>query len=126
MLMNPIMIDFPNEFYTERLMIRMPKPGDGKVVSEAVNASIEELKPWMKWAQNEQTEYDSEIGIREAHVKFLRRENLILKESGPFIATSSLHNIDWDVRKFEIGYWILDRHTLQRQGVYDRSCSRHL
>jgi RimJ/RimL family protein N-acetyltransferase len=115
MLMNPIMIDFPNEFYTERLMIRMPKPGDGKVVSEAVNASIEELKPWMKWAQNEQTEYDSEIGIREAHVKFLRRENLrflvFLKESGQFIATSSLHNIDWDVRKFEIGYWIDTRYS---------------
>jgi|GEM_PF-5765266 len=47
--MNPIMIDFPDEFFTERLLIRMPKPGDGKGVCEAVNASIEELKPWMKW-----------------------------------------------------------------------------
>ncbi|MBB3069988.1 hypothetical protein FHS14_002983 [Paenibacillus baekrokdamisoli] len=76
--MNPIMIDFPDEFYTERLVIRMPKPGDGKVVSEAVNASIEDLKPWMKWAQAMHTEYDSEVGIREAHVRFLRRENLRL------------------------------------------------
>ncbi|MDQ0112580.1 hypothetical protein J2T15_002015 [Paenibacillus harenae] len=76
--MNPIMIDFPDEFYTERLLIRMPRPCDGKVVCEAVNASIEELKPWMKWAQTLQTEYDSEVGIREAHVKFLRRENLRL------------------------------------------------
>ncbi|NOU97145.1 GNAT family N-acetyltransferase [Paenibacillus sp. LMG 31456] len=108
--MKPIMIDFPEEFYTERLVIRMPKPGDGKVVFEAVNASIVELKPWMKFAQNEQTEYDFEVEVREAHVRFLSRENLrflvFLKETGQFVATSSLHNIDWDVRKFEIGYWI--------------------
>ncbi len=26
--MNPIMIDFPEEFDKERLVIRMPKPGD--------------------------------------------------------------------------------------------------
>ncbi|WP_337102692.1 GNAT family N-acetyltransferase [Paenibacillus sp. YIM B09110] len=113
--MNPIMIDFPDEFNTDRLLIRMPRPGDGKVVCEAVNASIEELKPWMKWAQSLHTEYDSEVGIREAHVKFLRRENLrllvFLKDSGQFIASSSLHNMDWDVRKFEIGYWIDTRYS---------------
>lgn len=113
--MKPIMIDFPDEFFTERLMIRTPKPGDGKIVSEAVNASIEELKPWMKWAQAQHSEYDSEVGIREAHVKFLLRENLrllvFLKDSGQFIASSSLHNIDWDVRKFEIGYWIDTRYS---------------
>jgi ribosomal-protein-serine acetyltransferase len=48
--MKPIMIDFPDEFHTERLVIRMPKPGDSKVVFEAVNASIDELKPWLKFA----------------------------------------------------------------------------
>lgn len=109
-VVKPIMIDFPDEFHTERLVIRMPKHGDGKVVFEAVNASIDELKPWLKFAQNEQTEYDFELAVREAHVRFLSRENLrflvFLKETGQFVATSSLHNIDWDVRKFEIGYWI--------------------
>lgn len=108
--MNPIMMDFPIFFYTERLLIRMPQPGDGKSVCEAVNASIEELKPWMKWAQYEHSQYDSELNIREAYIKFLQRENLrllvYLKDSGQFIASSSLHNIDWEVRKFEIGYWI--------------------
>lgn len=113
--MNPIMIDFPDEFFTERLLIRMPRPGDGKVVCEAVNATIEELKPWMKWAQEKHTEYSSELRIREAHIKFLSRENLrllvFLKDSGQFIASSSLHSIDWEVRKFEIGYWIDTRYS---------------
>ena len=43
--MNPLLFDFPSEFYTDRLFIRMPKPGDGKVVYDAIQASIQELKP---------------------------------------------------------------------------------
>ena len=48
---NPLLFDFPSEFYTDRLFIRMPKPGDGKVVYDAIQASIQELKPWMVFAQ---------------------------------------------------------------------------
>lgn len=44
---NPLLFDFPSEFYTERLLIRMPKPGDGKAVYDAIQASMKELKPWM-------------------------------------------------------------------------------
>lgn len=113
--MDPIMIDFPTMFYTKKLLIRMPQPGDGKSLCEAVNASIEELKPWMKWAQNEHSEYESELVIRETHIMFLRREKLrfliFLKDTGQFIGSSSLHNIDWDLRKYEIGYWIDTRYS---------------
>ncbi|WML46523.1 GNAT family N-acetyltransferase [Neobacillus sp. PS3-40] len=108
--MKPILLDFPAEFYTDRLVIRMPRPGDGKAVFNAIQVSINELKPWMSWAHKEQTEQDVEKNIREAYVKFLAREDLrhhiFLKESGEFIAASGLHRINWDVPKFEIGYWI--------------------
>ncbi|MFA9559275.1 GNAT family N-acetyltransferase [Evansella sp. AB-rgal1] len=113
--MKPILLDFPNEFYTERLLIRMPRPGDGKVVHEAMTASMEELKPWMPFAQKEQTVEEVEQNIREAHAKFLTREDLRLlvfhKETGEYIASSGLHRIDWDVPKFEIGYWIDTRQS---------------
>lgn len=113
--MNPILIDFPSEFETERLHIRMPMPGDGKVVHESKQASKNELLPWMPWAQREESEEDAEINIREAHVNFLNREDLRLlvfhKETGVLIANSGLHRIDWDVRKFEIGYWIDTRYS---------------
>jgi RimJ/RimL family protein N-acetyltransferase len=113
--MNPILIDFPNQFETERLIIRMPKPGDGKSVYESKKASINELKPWMPWAHRDESEEDAEISIREAHVKFLTREDLRLlvfdKESGVLIANSGLHRIDWKTRKFEIGYWIDTRYS---------------
>jgi RimJ/RimL family protein N-acetyltransferase len=113
--MNPILFDFPEEFYTERLVIRMPKPGDGKAVYEAINASMNELKPWMPWAHRDQTEQDVEENIRNAYVKFLAREDLRLhifhKETGVFIAASGLHRINWQVPRFEIGYWIDTRYS---------------
>lgn len=113
--MNPILIDFPSEFETERLRIRMPMPGDGVAVHESKQASKKELLPWMPWAHHEEKEEDAEVNIRQAHVEFLKREDLRLlvfhKESGVLIANSGLHRIDWDARKFEIGYWIDTRYS---------------
>jgi RimJ/RimL family protein N-acetyltransferase len=106
----PILFDFPEEFTTERLVIRKPMPGDGKAVFEAVQASLNELKPWMPWAHREQTEQDTEAIVREAYAKFITREDLRLhifnNVTGEFIGSSGLHRINWDVPKFEIGYWI--------------------
>ncbi|MEH7472608.1 GNAT family N-acetyltransferase [Priestia megaterium] len=113
--MNPLLLDFPSEFYTKRLFIRMPLPGDGKAVSQAINESIEELKPWMPFAQTEQTVEEAEINIRKSHTQFLEREDLrlliFLKETGEFVGSSGLHRIDWNVPKFEIGYWINSRFS---------------
>ncbi|WP_163102970.1 GNAT family N-acetyltransferase [Peribacillus alkalitolerans] len=115
--MDPILFDFPTEFTTERLLIRMPKSGDGKVVYDAIVASLTELKPWMPFAHKDQSPEDVEANIREAHLNFLKREDLrllvFLKETGEFIASSGLHRIDWSIPKFEIGYWIDSRYSGQ-------------
>jgi RimJ/RimL family protein N-acetyltransferase len=113
--MKPILIDFPEEIYTQRLFIRKPMPGDGKVVYEAMKASLNELKPWMPWANREQSEEEVEANMREAHAKFLTREDLRLhifnRETGEYIGGTGLHRMNWDVPKFEIGYWIDTRHS---------------
>jgi RimJ/RimL family protein N-acetyltransferase len=113
--LNPILLDFPAELYTERLYIRMPMPGDGKAVYSAIQASLTELKPWLPFAQKEQTESGMEAGIREAHAKFVKREDMRLllfrKDTGQFIGSSGLHNPNWDIPKFEIGYWLDTRYS---------------
>jgi ribosomal-protein-serine acetyltransferase len=113
--MNPILLDFPSQFVTDRLLIRIPYPGDGKVVYEAIQASINEFKNWLPFVQKEQSEQNTEANIREAHLRFLKREDLrlliFLKESSQFIGSSGLHNPNWDVPKFEIGYWIDTRYS---------------
>lgn len=127
--MDPILLDFPSEFYTERLHVRMPHPGDGKAVYDAVVASMNELRPWLPFAGLEQSELNTEAGVRAAHLRFLKREDLrlliFLKETNQFIGTTGLHNPNWDIPKFEIGYWIDTRYigngfiTEAVQGVCD-------
>lgn len=116
--MNPLLIDVPTELYTERLYIRMPRPGDGKAVYEAIVESIEDLKPWLAFANDEQTDQKTEENLREAIIQYLKRDDLrllvFLKETGEFVASSGLHRIDWSVPKFEIGYWICS--TMSGQG----------
>ncbi|MBU5468571.1 GNAT family N-acetyltransferase [Virgibacillus sp. MSJ-26] len=107
---HPILKDFPNEFVTSRLLVRLPLPGDGEQVYKAITRSKEELKPWLPFARNEQAVEETEINVRESYVAFLKREDLRLhifdKETNEFIGCTGLHRIDWNVPKFEIGYWI--------------------
>lgn len=111
----PILLDFPNELTTDRLLIRAPRPGDGKAVNAAVNESLEELKPWMPFAQKSQSIEDTEANIREACAKFMLREDLRLlmfdRITGEFIGSTGFHRMDWDVPKVEIGYWISTKHS---------------
>jgi ribosomal-protein-serine acetyltransferase len=108
--MNPMLLDFPTEFYTERLFIRMPQPGDGKAVFQAIHASIHEFKSWLPFANEELSEDTIETNIRQAHAQFLMRKDLrlliFLKDSKQFVGSSGLHNPNWSIPKFEIGYWL--------------------
>ncbi|MFS0636447.1 GNAT family N-acetyltransferase [Mesobacillus foraminis] len=113
--MNPIILDIPEEFTTKRLLIRMARPGDGEAVFNALEASKKELKPWMPFAQEDQSKEDVEGNIRQAIANYIKREDLrllvFLRETGEFIASSGLHRINWSVPKFEIGYWIDSRFS---------------
>lgn len=116
MVMNhqpPILMDFPHSFETERLWIRLPLPGDGDLVNEAIHESLDQLQPWMPWAQNPPTKEESEANVRKDYCSFLARHDLRFhlfeKETKLFVGSSGLHNIDWSVPKFEIGYWCRTR-----------------
>ena len=114
----PILLDFPDQFETERLIIRAPKPGDGQAVNAAVIESLEHLKPWMPWAQTTPTPAESEELVRRGAVRWQLREDLWMllfrKSDGLYIGGSGLHRIDWSVPSFEIGYWV--RQRLEGQG----------
>ncbi|MDU0200778.1 GNAT family N-acetyltransferase [Paenibacillus sp. MAH-36] len=107
---SPILYTIPESFESERLLIRAPLWGDGAMVNEAIRESMEELRTWMPWARQIPTVEESEINIRRARLEFLDRTDLrlllFLKETGQLIGSSGLHRIDWEARKFEIGYWL--------------------
>jgi RimJ/RimL family protein N-acetyltransferase len=114
----PILRNFPESFDTERLTIRSALPGDGPAMHDAVNESLAELTPWMPWPKEHATVENSETSMRQARVRFLERSDLMMilshRESGTLVGSSGLHRIDWEVPKFEIGYWC--RTSLAGQG----------
>jgi RimJ/RimL family protein N-acetyltransferase len=108
--MNPLLLDFPDSFDTERLTIRAPRVEDAQEVADAVTESLTELRPWMPWAVEPPTA-EFEIGrLRHGMAKWLTREDLLLhvmlKGTSTFVMGSGLHRIDWHSGKFEIGYWV--------------------
>lgn len=116
--MNPILLDFPDQFETERLIIRAPRPGDGAAMNRAICESLTELAEWMPWAQQAPTRDESEANIREACAKWQNRTDLrllLFNRSGEFVGGSGLHRIDWAVPRFEIGYWL--RTSFYGQGL---------
>ncbi|NLF76850.1 MAG: GNAT family N-acetyltransferase, partial [Chloroflexi bacterium] len=70
---DPILLDFPDQFETERLIIRAPRPGDGRRVNEAIRESLDELRPWMPWAQAAPSAEDTEALLRRKAAQWLAR-----------------------------------------------------
>lgn len=116
-MIDPLLIDVPEELETERMVVRIARPGEGAAVSEAVRESHAELKPWLTWAATVPTPAESEHQAREAHAKFHARTDLIyrgwLKGTGEFVVGSGLHRIDWSVPRFEVGYFVRTRFARQ-------------
>ena len=79
--------------------------------------SQEELKPWMPWAMNVLSEEEYRVRVREGQLKFLAREDLwmmlLLRGTDTVVGGSGLHRMDWNVPKFEIGYWVRSRFAGQ-------------
>jgi len=134
----PRLRNIPDEHVTERLILRTPRMGDGVMVNEAVHESFTALNQWMPWARNRPSIAESETHIREAAARHRTREELsylIFKPEGSLCGIISLHHIDWDVPKFELGYWIRTQcsgfgymteavHTLTNWCIRDLSAIR--
>ena len=115
---DPILVDVPMPITTDRLLIRPPQAGDGQALAEAKRASWEDLKPWLPFAKgsvDSVNEKDDEILCRQKQAAFIRRDDLMLfvfdKGTGKMIASSGLHRMDWQIRYFEIGYWVRSDET---------------
>jgi RimJ/RimL family protein N-acetyltransferase len=110
---DPLMIDWPPLLRSERLLLRAPQEGDGIALNQAVRQSLDELRPWMPWAQKAPSRKQSELICRQMAARFAQRSDLPLfifargADGGcaRLLGGIGLHRIDWSVPRFEIGYW---------------------
>ena len=123
---SPRIPSFPDEFESERLIIRAPKLGDALDVWNAVRNSKSALQEWLPFARSTPELEKTEEGLRQSIADFVTRKDLrlhlYLKETGEFIGSTGLHRIDWTIPKFEIGYWLDTK--FERKGYMTESVKR--
>jgi RimJ/RimL family protein N-acetyltransferase len=118
--LNPVLIDVPMPLRTPRLLIRPKQIGDGARTSAAVAESWDELHKWMRWAENRDAFTAEAMEIRNRHVmaSFILRESIELigleAATGEAVIWCGLHDIDWQGRQCDTGYWV--RKSAQGQG----------
>jgi len=111
--MEPLLEDVPERIDTERLVLRSAQRGDAAALNAAVRESMEALRPRMPWAQSAPSLAQSDASCRRLQARFLLREDLPMfvferradGAEGDFVGGTGLHRIDWQLRRFEIGYW---------------------
>jgi len=102
--------DVPEQLITERMFLRIPRPGDSKFVWPAVSEAQNELSPWMPWAYPKAEENGVEEFCRRAAANFVLREqfhyNMYLQGTETCIGVCGVARLKWSVPMMEIGYWL--------------------
>ncbi len=100
---------------TERLVIRCYQPSDAQLLWQSVNESIEHLRPWMPWINNEPEDVQAKLErIRKMRANFDSDIDYTFgifdKTEQTLIGSTGLHNrVGKDA--LEIGYWINVNHV---------------
>lgn len=115
---DPLLIDVPAELHTERLLLRVPRAGDGQRLYEAVAESLPELRRFIAsvpWVAEEPSPQASERYCRQTSASFIARTNLAYlmfeRGSGLLVGSAGLHRPQWELPQFEVGYWCRSSHT---------------
>ena len=102
--------DAPYRIRTERLTLRCWNPEDASQLKEAVDSSLDHLRPWMPWAADEPQPLEQKIDLlRRFRASFDLGEDFVYgifsRDESEVVGGSGLHaRIGPDA--FEIGYWI--------------------
>lgn len=109
----------PRRIETERLVVRCYEEDDAPLLKEAVDASLDHLRPWMPWTRFEpQTIEQKRELIASFRGQFDSGENFVYgifaRDESRLIGGTGLH-LRGGPGALEIGYWI--RPDVLRQGI---------
>ena len=100
----------PYRIETERLVLRCWQPTDASELKEAVDSSLEHLRPWMIWATGEPSSLDDTVALlRRFRGLFDTDQDFILgifeRDESRVLGGSGLHTRHGP-EALEIGYWL--------------------
>jgi RimJ/RimL family protein N-acetyltransferase len=102
---------------TERLTIRCWEPRDGPLLADALDSSLEHLRPWMPWAHEEPRSLEERAELLRAfRGRFDLGEDFVYgifaRDESAVVGGSGLHT-RIGPGALEIGYWIRVSHVGQ-------------
>jgi RimJ/RimL family protein N-acetyltransferase len=106
----PTLIDLPSELRGPRVLLRPYRADDAEQLFAAIDESRDHLRPWVTWVLNNRTVDDARDYCIRSQASWLLRTDLTLGifdvVSGRYLGGTGLHDPDWHLRAFEIGYWL--------------------
>jgi len=106
----PLLRDLPDEWASERLLLRRWRDEDAQALYDAVIESREHIRPWMPWADSYQTVDDAVEFIRRQSGHWALRDEVVIgifaRDDGTPLGGSGFHVHDFAIPSFEIGYWL--------------------
>ena len=100
----------PEELIGSRVLLRPLRVRDAPAVWEAVQESRDRLAAWLPWVNTVHSLDEERAVIAGLRTHWKRRKGLVVgifdRATGRYLGGSGLQRIDWDLRIFEIGYFI--------------------
>ena len=117
-VIEPVLVAVPESVETRRLLLRMPRAGDGAVLHAALSESLAEMRRFLgslPWIAREQSVESSELYCRTAQANFIARKDLpylvFEKATGYLVGGCGIHRMVWATPKAEVGYWCRTSRT---------------
>ena len=107
---DPILLELPEALDGPRVRLRPYRPADATAYWAAVEESRAHLGGWLPWVSRFRAEADARAYVAEVAARWLLREDLTAgvfeRASGRLLGGAGLHRIDWELRSFDVGYWL--------------------
>lgn len=100
----------PYRIVTDRLVVRCWDPRDAPLLKDALDSSLEHLRPWLAWVNDEPQPVEQKAALlRRFRGRFDLEEDFVYgilsRDESEVVGGTGLHTRVGD-KAFEIGYWI--------------------
>ena len=106
---------FPYQVESDRLVLRCYALDDAQALFEAVEQSRAELSHWLPWATSLLSVDETQSSVRRFRGEYDMMQDFKLgifrKDDGLLLGGTGLHRFDWQLGRFEIGYWLRTSET---------------
>lgn len=107
---HPTLIPLPDEWRTERIVIRPYRADDAEGLFAAIDESRETLAPWLPWVHRHESPADTRDFCLRSWANWIARTTLEVgifdAHDGRPLGATGFPRLDWSARTFEIGYWL--------------------